>query len=215
MTKTKREPAVAVTVTALTKTFTLARPIADDDGRSYATLTIAEPRLLHKMQVQRRQLTGAAPTPPGSTVPLPPITSAVEGTIALMALLASVPESAIRKLKMRDAEAIRLWIETRNSEGVKADEQLTADDALAAGEHTFVLLSPVETNTAQRTHITVREPDLEAAIAMESRRTEAERMAALIASLSDWVIPEVQRLAQRDVDRIERWLGFFSPAGAD
>ncbi len=101
----------------------------------------------------------------------------------------------------------------------------TPDERLAAArtpfqpaldpDRAFVLQVPVAgAGPAPLTSITVREPDLEAGIAVErSSETAAGATAAMIAALSGQSIPTVMRLAQRDVSRIERWLDFFSSAG--
>lgn len=61
--------------------------------------------------------------------------------------------------------------------------------------------------------ITLREPDLETGIAVE-KADKAVASAAMLAVLSGHTIPTVSRLSQRDVVRMERWLDFFSDAGA-
>jgi hypothetical protein len=197
-----RKPTVTAAVPPpLTKTFRLAVTIRDDKGQEYRELTLVEPELQHRVKVQRSRTA-----------------TETERTIGLIAALAGVPEAAVRRLKTRDAFRIKSWIDEIAASGVMLDMAaekeggVTPEDELDS-ERTFSLMAPIETNAAPILHLTVREPDLEAGIAVERMDTVGEQTAALIASCSGQIIPVVMRMKLRDVARVERWLSFFSLAG--
>lgn len=177
------------------KVFKLAVPIADDAGSTWTSITLREPTLRDQANIQRR-----------TTL------SGTEQAAQLIAALSGIPESAVRRLKTRDVRRMERWQRRLVDEAIALD--ITADDdgALAPSK-TFRLASPIETEATPITEITVREPDLEAGIAIEKFKTAGEQTAAMLAALSGLPIPAVMRLAARDVARIERWLSFFSKDG--
>jgi len=182
--------------TSASKVFNLAVPITDDAGSTWTSITLREPTLRDQANIQRR--TTATGT---------------EQAVQLIAALSGVPESAVRRLKTRDVRRMERWQRGLVDEAIAID--VTDDDN---GDHlapskTFVLASPIETESAPITEITVREPDLEAGIAIEKFKTAGEQTAAMLAALTGLPIPSVMRLAARDVARIERWLSFFSKDG--
>lgn len=185
-------------MTYATRTFRLAVPIRVDDGKEIAELTLTEPRLVDAMRLEKQGFS-----------------TATEASAGLLALLSGVPDAIIRKLKMRDAMSMQRWIQALADGALSADADLDADTALAAGAHSFALSAALPTDTAPVTALTLREPDVESAIAVERFKGQHERTAALIATLSGQIIPVVQKLAMRDVERIERWLDFFSNAGGE
>jgi len=184
--------------TSASKVFNLAVPITDDAGSTWTSITLREPTLRDQAAVQRR--TSATGT---------------EQTAQLLSILSGVPESAVRRLKTRDARRMQKWERLLVADAIEKD--VAADDPTAdlAPYRTFVLASPIQTDTGALTEITVREPDLEAGIAIEKFKTTAEQTAAMLSALSGHPIPVVMRLAARDVARIERWLSFFSTDGED
>lgn len=182
-----------------TRTFTLTRPVVDDAGKEYATITIAEPELHHQVQVERKKTAGES-----------------EITAALIGLLSGLPDAAVRRLKLRDVIAIKTWLDGVISSGVKADlaREAAAPLSLDEPERPFELLVPVALSDGVLTRITVREPDLEAGIAVERFALPSEQTAALIATCSGQIIPNVMRMKVRDVRRIERWFDFLLQPGA-
>ena len=179
----------------LTRTFALAVPIADDDGRTWSEITLREPELRDQASMQR-----------GKT------TTANERSARHIAELSGVPDIAVRRLKLRDARVIQAWLKSLNTEAMKH-----APVEMGDGSHTFELLAPVTTNAGAVTHITLREPDIDTGIAVEKAGgdTVAQATAAMIAALSDISVPVAMRLSVRDVTVMETWLGFFSPPGED
>ena len=61
--------------------------------------------------------------------------------------------------------------------------------------------------------ITLREPDLAAAMTMERHTAEADRLAALVAALAGLPEHQARRLAAEDLATIERWLWTFCDTG--
>lgn len=190
----------AVQAAAETRTFALARPIADDTGKAYPSITLTEPELHHLAQVERKTTAGEN-----------------EISAALISILSGVPETAVRRIKLRDVLQIQRWVDDVMASGVKADLLREAAAPIEANEpeRTFELLVPVVLNDATLARITMREPDLEAGIAIEKFKLPSEQTAALIATCSGQIIPNVMRMKVRDVRRIERWVDFLLQPGAE
>lgn len=191
MAKPVQSPPASAPTPILKRTFTLSRPIFDEKGTTWTELTLVEPELQHQVKAQR-----------GKT------STHTEQVAGFFAALSGVPEAAIRKLKTRDAHRMKAWVDTLSADGPE-----DAEPSLHESERRFELVCPIITDNMPLTALTVREPDLECAIAVERMATQAERTAALIASLSGVTIPIIMRMKMRDVVRIESWLGFFLPDG--
>lgn len=172
--------------------FALSKPI-EDKGQIHAKLTLAEPELRHMIIAERKP-------------------SGAELAASLIAQLSGVSELAIRRLKIKDLRAIEAWIRgLRETSGCSFEED--------AGGALFVLSSPIETNGTPVERLRLREPDIEASIAVERFSKPHEQTAAMIAALADLTIPVVTRLKLRDLAVIEAWLTPFvedtsSKAGA-
>lgn len=175
------------------RVFVLSRPI-EDKGQPLAELKLSEPELRHMIVAERKP-------------------SGAELAVSLIAQLSGASEAAIRRLKLKDLRAIEAWIR---------DLRLTSSCAFeedAAGGALFVLSSPIETNGTPIERLRLREPDIEASIAVEKFSKPHEQTAAMIAALTDLTIPVVTRLKLRDLAVIEAWLTPFvddtgSKAGA-
>lgn len=168
----------------LTRTFALSRPISHK-GQTWAEMTLAEPHLRHLIAAERQ------PTSAGFS-------------ISLVAQLSGIPEEAVRRMKIADLRAVERWVsELRGSTPTLISE----DDQ--AGHAVFALVVPIETNAQPITSVRLREPDLEASIAVEAFKKQYEQTAAMIAALADLTIPVVSRLALRDLAAIEAWLAPF------
>ncbi len=174
------------------RVFTLSRPI-EDKGQPLAELKLAEPELRHMIVAERKP-------------------SGAELAVSLISQLSGVSEAAIRRLKLKDLRAIEAWIRELRLTSTCAFEE----DAVGA---LFVLSSPIETNGTPIDRLRLREPDIEASIAVEKFAKPHEQTAAMIAALTDLTIPVVTRLKLRDLAVIEAWLTPFvddtsSKAGA-
>ncbi|WP_171988140.1 phage tail assembly protein [Hyphomicrobium sp. NDB2Meth4] len=175
----------------LTKDFHLQVPITDEVGSAWTKITLREPTLADMIAVERKV------TALGNAF-----------TADMLSLLSNLPETAVRKLKFRDLRPIERWLNS-------LQHTVADDDPLeAVPQRTFKLLVPLQTNGAPITSLTVREPDLDCGIMVDKFKGAAEQQAAMIAALSDQVIPVITRMAMRDVRRIDAWLNFFSFAGA-
>lgn len=182
MTKTKVAAAPEVAADAvLTKTFVLRRPIPGQNGKPISEITVEEPRLGHAVVAGRK-------------------TGANQQTIALLSAVSGVPEDSIKKLKTVDALRINVWLKT-----LEGTNEVVEDPA--TGDVTLPLTVPIRDGNKLITEITLREPDLEAGIAVEKMVTQHEQLAATIASLSGLTIPTVNQLRLRDVAAVEAWLG--------
>ncbi|MGE8942710.1 phage tail assembly protein [Leptospira interrogans] len=162
------------------KTIPLSRPLSDGSN-SWTELTVHEPELGDRIRAERK---GAG----------------MEAAVELLAILTGLPSSAARKMKTRDARAIHAWLDSLMPDGEPVAD---VDDAES---RTFDLLVPLEVDGRPMTQITVREPDLEAGIAVEKLKGRHEQTAASIAVLSGLTIPVVRKMVMRDVARIEAWL---------
>lgn len=168
----------------LTKTFPLSRPIAHK-GQTWSELTLFEPHLHHLITAERRPTT-------------------TEFSISLVAQLSGIPEEAVRRLKLADLRAVEKWVtHLRGS----TQTLVSADDE--TGHAVFALMVPIQTNSQPIDSVRLREPDLEASVAVESFKKQYEQTAAMIAALADLTIPVVLRLALRDLAAIEVWLAPF------
>ncbi|KAB2942942.1 MAG: phage tail assembly protein [Hyphomicrobium sp.] len=193
-------PVVTGNTAGLSKTFSLAVPIHDDAGKTWTQITLIEPELRHRVLVQRAKSANLA-----------------EQTARMLSVLSDVPETAIRRMKQRDARACNRWIEEIVRSGIEADVLAEASgdvDNPFSDPRTFDLMAPVATDAQVLTTIMVREPDIETGIAIERMDLEGEKTAALIAACSGLVIPLVMRLRLRDVARLERYFDFFFEDGA-
>lgn len=198
--KTTQAAGPAGNTTGLTKTIGLAVPIRDDAGKVWSEITLIEPELRHRVHVQRQKTASFA-----------------EQTARMLSALSDVPESAIRRMKQRDARACNRWIEEVVRSGIDADLLAEAAGDIAdpfSDPRTFVLMAPVPTEGQPLTAVTLREPDIETGIAVERMELEGEKTAALIAASAGLVIPVVMRMRLRDVARLERWFDFFFGDGA-
>lgn len=183
-TKAKPTPAPAAAADNLKRlTLALSRPIADDAGQSWSTLTFSEPDLGARMAAERET------------------TSEVAQVTRLFAELSGVPETAIAKLKTPDARKVNAWLDALGD-----DDDATAP-TVEGDRHTFTLLCPIVLDGQEPIKtITLREPDLAAGIAVERFKRRHEITAATIAALSGLTIPVVSRLKMRDAGRVEAWL---------
>ncbi len=77
----------------------------------------------------------------------------------------------------------------------------------------FPLTSSIVVAGKPVTELRLREPDLEAAVAMDVFETDAEQTIAIIAALSGVPIPAVRTLRVADGEAMEAWIGFFFDAG--
>ncbi|WP_024275948.1 phage tail assembly protein [Hyphomicrobium sp. 802] len=157
----------------------LSRPISDG-AQIWNELTIKEPTLAdHIMSDQK---------PEG-----------MAQVIALYAIVSGVPEEAIRRMKTQDSRKLQAIIEQRAED---APEPITEADGA-----TFTLLHPIDAGGRKVTTITLREPDLEAGIAIEKVKGGPNQVtAASIAVLSGLTIPVIAKLQMKDVWRMEEWL---------
>ena len=160
-------------------TLKLSRPIKADDGRTWSEITIVEPELSHHIEADRKA-------------------SGMERAIAIYATISGIPEDAIRRLKTIDAKAIQRWIN-----GLRGGEPPVDN----GGVWTFSLAFPIEVDGQPVAQISLREPDLEAGIALEKFNGKPNaQIAASIAALSGLTIPIVRRMKMRDVAQFEAWL---------
>lgn len=173
-------PQTADNIIVLTKEFSLHRPIPDADGKPVVLVTVEEPRLGHAVVAGRKK-------------------GANQQTIALLSQVMGLPEDSVKKMKIVDATRINAWLKSIN------DGHKVKEDA-STGEVTLTLLTPIRDGNKKITEITLREPDLEAGIAVEKWETQHEQLAATIASLSGLTIPIVNQLRFRDLAAIEGWL---------
>lgn len=186
-------PAAPVVAADGTVTITLARPIVDK-GKPVATLTLPPLTLAHKIASERASA-GAAQS------------------VALIAALAGVSEDAVRTLVLRDLRAIeramRVPLDTA---------RLPTTEPNAFGM-SVTLSHPIATDAGAKVErLAIREPDVEASIAVEAvARNDtrngrvvplnpSEQTAAMIATLTGLTIPEIGRLRMVDVAAIEGWL---------
>lgn len=201
----KKAGAAVAASSAIERTFQLAVPIRGDDGKEWSALTLQEPLLRHRVEAQRRK--SATET---------------ERTIVILSALSGASEAALRRMKSRDARKVSAWLDSLQVSARQADDLADAaeqNDVVSGSalplERTFQLLVPIDVPGAPVTSVTVREPDLEAGIAVERMQSPGEQTAALIASCAGLVIPVVMRMSLRDVARLERWFDFFFDAGID
>lgn len=180
MTTKKGAAAPAAAAALEQKTFKLARPITDD-VTTWAELTVTEPTLGNEIAALQKAPKSAGP---------------MERMTHRYAILTGVPAPALRKLKTVDFKAIERWLE-----GLEGGARELEDDRA-----TFVLAAPITVDGKPQSTITLREPDLEAAIIVEKVEGEALSMAATIAALSGWSVPQVRELRMRDVRSIQEWL---------
>lgn len=164
----------------MTTTIRLVRPITEN-GQTWEELTVREPDLGDRIAAERKG-------------------EGMEAAIQLFAILTGLPPAAARKMKTRDARAIQTWLGSITPE----PEPETEPDL--SETKTFRLSVPIEADGRVLTEITLREPDLEAGIAVEKLKGRYEQTAASIAVLSGLTIPVVRRLVMRDVVRMEAWL---------
>ena len=193
--KTDDEATVSPATLGLVRVFDLKVPVTDDNGKVYHKLTVFEPEQHHYADMQRAG-TGVA------------------ASFVLISKLSSVPVSAIEKLRQRDHNPIKSWIEGLASPPQGKDPKPDPD---AAGEQIWecTLASPIPTNGLPVSTVTVSEPTIRAGVACEKMKTEAEQTAVLIAQITGLTVPVVMRMKRRDVARIERWIAPFSTYGAN
>lgn len=166
----------------LQRSFTLQRAIPDASGAPVTEINLVEPELHHFIKAGRK-----------STL--------TEQTITLLAQLSGLPEESIKRLKTPDARRIQAWLTALRATS-KAHASVQADGDTRA----FPLSVPLVDGAKVIETLTLREPDLESAIAIERFKTEPEQTAAMIAALSGYTIPLVSHLKARDVGAIEEWL---------
>ncbi|MFN3624622.1 MAG: phage tail assembly protein [Hyphomicrobium sp.] len=178
----KTTPAAGTAGNSLQHSFTLQRAIPGANGDPVHELTVVEPELHHFIKAGRK-----------STL--------TEQTITLLAQLSGLPEDSIKRLKTPDARRIQTWLSSLR------DLSVARSSARGDGDsRTFDLSVPLVDGAQIIGSLTLREPDLESAIAIERFKTEPEQTAAMIAALSGHVIPLISRLKVRDVGAIEEWL---------
>ena len=201
--KTAPDGATAATAIAdARQTYKLIVPVTDGEGSAVVSLTIVDPELRHRAQVER----------------LKPA-SQTEATRAMISVLTGVPADVVGRIKYRDYLAIDRIIESMVSRGVKADIATDAERYAAGGSpdldstRTFKLIGAIATDAAPVSAVTAVEPDIDAGIAVERFKTEAEQSAAMIAKCTSLPIPVVMRMKLCDVLRLERWLNFFLNGG--
>lgn len=175
-------------VEAAQETFKLTRPISSDgDGDPIDTLTMVEPELRHVAAAERKYPRNASAQ-----------------SAHLIAALASISEDQARQLLFQDVQVIERWLLSIERKAC------FADDPPAPGEfvRTFALSVPVPTDKLPLAEVTLKAPDLGASIAVEDvkGKSEADRVAALIAYLAGVTIPIVMRMKRRDIKRLEGWL---------
>jgi hypothetical protein len=106
----------------ITTTIPLSVPVLTDDGKLISDVRLVEPELRHLQQVQRQ-------------------TTATESEEAVLyiAALSDLDPAIVRRMKVRDARALKKWIDDVATSGVRADiaaemekakENPTADGAL-------------------------------------------------------------------------------------
>lgn len=166
-----------------TRVFALSRPIVDG-GVQVTSLTCIEPKLQHMITAEREPTGGGL-------------------AANLISQLSGVSQDAVLKVKLGDLRQIERWIKELRASGTARFEEDPQGGAV------FHLALPIETNGPPITSIRLREPDIEASIAVERFKRHSEQTAAMIASLSDLTIPLVSRLALRDVAVIEAYLAPF------
>jgi hypothetical protein len=169
--------------TAAAHTIKLSVPLAGADG-PIEQLTLRRPILADHIAAEQ--------TPAGTA-----------RSVALWATLAGVPVKAMEKLKTRDGRQVNKWLTTDALHLDEPPPPMKVDGDLA----TFGLIVPV----AGIDSITLREPDLAMAIAVErlNYKNEHETLGAMIAVLSGRLIPDVHQLDMRDVNRMGDWLAPF------
>lgn len=178
----KPTTAAGVAAEGLSKTFTLQRAIPTPDGGAISEISVVEPELHHFIKAGRK-----------STL--------TEQTISLIAQLSGQTEESVKRMKTPDARRIQAWLTSLSDLSVARSTARGEGDA-----RTFDLSVPLADGATMITSLTLREPDLESAIAIERFKTEPEQTAAMIAALSGHVIPLISRLKVRDVGAIEEWL---------
>lgn len=213
------------------ETFELTMPMTDAKGQSRTSMTLIEPELGHKIRAGRHtdpaqqtiDMIAALSGVPAAEVELLLPMDAMAMSSWVQARLApdNVGNGQLRTV-------IELWI-GEAGERIAPDvahELLAVLEAMghipppaatteAAAwqpepQFTLTLAAPVQGQAS----ITVKAPSLGAAVGLAKFKSEAEQTAAMIAKLSGWTIPQVNRLRMTDVAAIEDYLAPFSKPGA-
>jgi hypothetical protein len=163
-------------------THKLSRVISDGE-RTWNEITVTPPTLGHHIAADQK--------PEG-----------MAQVVHLYSLLTGIPEEAIRRIKTVDSRAIQKFIDAR---AVDAPAPAPIEDN---GDGVVIdLLHPISAGGRPLKSITLREPDLEAGIAVEKVKGGPHQgTAASIAVLSGLTIPVVSKLSMLDVKRIEAWM---------
>jgi len=199
MAQKPKEPA-AERPSGETFTLTLSKPIKGDDGRVWETLTAVEPELRHVVAAGM-PLTVTTIVNGKPAVQAARTRTAQEQTIALVSAITGIPETAVSRMKVRDAKAINGWVDDLRRQAFEAAAPVDDDDGA-----TFALLAPIADGGRVISELHVREPDLAAGVATEPFKTEGEQMRAMIASLTGLTIPVINGLKLRDVTRVEAYV---------
>lgn len=165
---------------AVAHVVTLTRPIIEN-GNEIRSLELVEPELGHLIKAERAG-TGS------------------EQSAAMVAELSGISAQTARRVLLRDLRAIERWVD-----GLKSEASCTFETDARGGAR-FNLGRPLPTEREPIAVVTLREPDIEAAIAVEKFKHPAEQTAAIIAVLADLTIPIVARLTLADLAVIEAWL---------
>jgi hypothetical protein len=161
------------------RTIKLSRVISDGTN-TWNEITLAEPTLAHHIASERAE--------------------GMAQVIALYSTLSGVPEEAIRRMKTVDSRKIQAVLE-ETLDDAPAPRPAEVDGAV------FDLLHPISAGGRPIKSVTLREPDLEAGIALEKVKGGPNQItAASIAILSGLTIPVVSKLSKKDVKRMEAWL---------
>lgn len=179
----KNPAAAAATNDVRKQTFTLVRPIPGPSGE-LAALTLMEPQLKHMIVAERKK-------------------SRAEQAMSLISALSGVPEVHLKRLKIQDVRAMERW-----ADGLRTSKTATVNP-LPEGGAEVILTAPIQAGSATVSTIRLREPDLEASVAVESFEKPFEMTAAMIAALADLTIPVITQLTTADVAAIEEWLAPF------
>lgn len=184
----------AAPVSRLRRVFPLSRPIRDEAGTVWHEIELAEPELGHLLQAQRTRSAKEA-----------------ERTTVMISLLANAPLTVVRRVRLRDAEPMRSWIkQTTAAPATPADDNGTGLPGLVLEpERTFVLAGPLPVGSGALGSLTLRQPDLRVAVAVDGARLEAEKTLAMLAALSGVPAGSLLRITLRDLAAIEAWIAQF------
>ncbi len=191
-------------------THTLVAPV-EHEGERIGTITLTEPRAYDSIKVEAKGVEGA------------------KRLEALIWAISDLPDGV--HLKARDLGRIVKWLGGLTSDALALDGIIAAETEVdpfdlepgagaASGmdeaeidaledERTFNLLVPFEFEGRRVERLTATEPTLDAMLAGQKYKEPSRQTAAMVAAVTGQPLPVINRLALRDLNRVEAWLGPF------